>query len=224
MLPADIMGEDESLALYPLGPSFMPVTAAADWNGTGHSGMVETTRGVAGGTQVFSDEEAEEAPAAYERRWFGSEWSEWAEAGGGGGGIPENVGNLDADSRLATDPLSDFPYGTSFMPTVDWDDDDSFYNTIDAGSVMTVRWSNGFDDPEDPTDEGVQFVFNEHLVYFRGWSAGDVEWGEPYTLQPVTAHEAGAIQNANSPTASNYFVTYDELTALETRVEALETP
>jgi len=178
MLPVDTMGEDESLALYPLGPSFMPVTAAADWNGTGHSGMVETTRGVAGGTQVFSDEEAEEAPTAYERRWFGSEWSEWEEVGGGGGDIPDHIEPLATDSRTFADEPDAYPLGYSHMRTLDYETEGTFAYEWNTGIVLTIRPAE-VDDSDAPT---IQLLIQATSLNQRNWDASNEVWNDGQRL------------------------------------------
>lgn len=186
MLPEDIMAEDESLGLYPLGPSFMPVTAAADWNSTGHSGMVETTKGVAGGTQIFADEEAEDAPTSYERRWFGSEWGEWAEVGGGG--TASYVNALDTDSFLRTDPVDDYPGGISLMRSIDEETTGTFaWNSGEPMSVLTIKTA----------DTGYQWIrfeiISNALPQLRAWTG--TEWEAEIDIQSLINDVFGALDS-----------------------------
>lgn len=186
------MGEDESLALYPLGPSFMPVTAAADWNSTGHSGMVETTKGVAGGTQTFADEEAEAAPSSYERRWFGSEWGEWAATGVGSnpdGGL-DYLRPVEADTHDESDGPDTYQSGFSVeLTTSGW------AGTGNSGDVLTYL------DLSFP--QGHQtFVDTDGAIYQRLYNSGTGgDWSEWERKDSDVVLEDDAFTEADEPDA-----------------------
>lgn len=192
MIPTDTMAEEESIELYPLGPTFMSVTAAADWASTGHSGMVETIKGVAGGRQTFADEEAgEDDPSAYERHWTGSGsgsgWGSWAEVGGAGGAAADHIPPLVEDSRDETDAVTVYPEGISIMPVgaaANWD-----FNAI-PGTVLTSRTG----------DIGWQYVYWEDSTgpAFRQYTSSPIGWSE--WLYPVGA---GYVQTYANYAAAN---------------------
>jgi hypothetical protein len=122
-----------------------------------------------------------------------------------GGGDAELM--MPADVAGFSSPLSAFSYGLSIMPTVDYDDEDSFYSNVDEGLVITIRWLNDFE-AENTYDDGRQLIITSGGWYLREWITDGSGWQSELKRVPILTEDATfAIEAAMNPSADNVFLT-----------------
>lgn len=90
----------------------------------------------------------------------------------------DHVANLEADSRLMTDPPTDYPMGFSVMPSVDNATPETFSYEWSMGTVQTTRYVDD-DDLEHTSQLLIGGPFENPPIYWRFWvTDGTPHWSD----------------------------------------------
>ena len=189
-LATDAFDETDPITDYPSGISIMPVSAAADWDGSGSDGTVTTDRSGAEGRQWLS---VAGDDAVYWRVWDsdGVGWYNWYTVAAAGVS-PFSIQPHPTDTWGEADPITSYPEGISIMPvswTANWGP-----NNGEAGNVQTVRSNNG--------TYQIFTAANGGTMHFRTWSGSAwnswTDFLSTSDLSPYGTDDWGEVDGANT--------------------------